>query len=283
MSTPAPPLPLEDELGDVLEKALHFAGLTPEQAATAARVPEGKLRDALDYRSELTAAELTRLAAVLHLNELGLAMLAQGAYPLPAPPALPFCLHTLSVAHGIGCTNAYLLREPGGESGILFDTGPDLPRLQQVWPPAVRRLDAIFLTHVETEHVGGLAQLADRYAVRQVVSPVALPVASNTVAVDGGKWKHGGLVVTAISTPGHAKAHFAYLVEAPQAPAGRRLLVGGDLLFAGSLGGGYFCWKTLTQSARRLMETMPGDVVIAPGHGPLTSVENELRYNPFFP
>lgn len=283
MSTPALPLPLEDELGDVLEKALHFAALTPEQAATAAHVPEGKLRDALDDRSELSAAELTRLAAVLHLNELGLAMVAQDAYPLPAPPALPFCLHTLSVPHGIGCTNAYLLREPGGESGILFDTGPDLPRMQQVWPCAVRRIDAIFLTHVETEHVGGLAQLADHYAVRQVVSPVPLPMAANTVAVEGAKWIFGGLTVTAISTPGHAKAHFAYLVEAAHAPAGRRLLVCGDLLFAGSLGGGYFCWKTLTQSARRLMDMMPGDVVIAPGHGPLTSVENELRYNPFFP
>ncbi|QYM78345.1 MBL fold metallo-hydrolase [Horticoccus luteus] len=283
MSPFATPPPLEDELGDVLEKALHFADLTIEQAAAAAAVPEGKLRDALDYRSELSAQDLTRLAAVLHLNELGLAMLAQGAYPLPAPGPLPFCLHRLSVPHGIGCANAYLIAEPGANTGILFDTGPDLPRIQQVWPSNVQRVEAVFLTHVEAEHVGGLVELLGHYAVQHVFSPESVTVRTNAVLKEGDQWTHGGITVTVISTPGHAKAHFAYLVEASQVKTGQKLLICGDLLFAGSLGGGYFCWKTLRDSARRLMKMVPPEVVIAPGHGPLTTAENELRYNPFFP
>jgi hydroxyacylglutathione hydrolase len=32
---------------------------------------------------------------------------------------------------------------------------------------------------------------------------------------------------------------------------------------------------------RRVLGAVPPATVIAPGHGPLTTVENELRYNPF--
>lgn len=283
MSSPVASIPLEDELGDVLEKALHFAGTTPDQAAQAADVSATKLRDALDYRSELTPAELTRLARVLQLNELGLAMLGQGAYPLPTPSPLPFCLHRLAMPHGIGVANAYLVTEPGSAAGVLFDTGPDLPRMQQAWPSSVRRIEAIFLTHVEAEHVGGLSEIAKHYGVTRVFSPAAVPVVTNHLLTEGKTWTSGGVRVTALSTPGHAKAHFAYLIESTTAPGGRRLLICGDLLFAGSLGGGYFCWKTLRASARRLMDLVPRDTVIAPGHGPMTTVDHELRYNPFFP
>jgi len=37
----------------------------------------------------------------------------------------------------------------------------------------------------------------------------------------------------------------------------------------------------LQSSLRRILGTVPPRTVIAPGHGPLTTVENELRYNPF--
>jgi glyoxylase-like metal-dependent hydrolase (beta-lactamase superfamily II) len=59
------------------------------------------------------------------------------------------------------------------------------------------------------------------------------------------------------------------------------LLISGDLVFAGSAGGGYFCCRQLQANVRRVLEAVPPGTVIAPGHGPLTTAENELRYNPF--
>jgi glyoxylase-like metal-dependent hydrolase (beta-lactamase superfamily II) len=59
------------------------------------------------------------------------------------------------------------------------------------------------------------------------------------------------------------------------------LLVSGDLVFAGSVGGGFFSDEQLTASVRRMLHLLPPSAVIAPGHGPMTTVENELRFNPF--
>src|SRR3569832_1132953 len=66
-----PILPLEDELGDVMEKAMRRADLTAEALAERARVPLPRILDASDYRSDLTCDELRRIAAVLELNEGG--------------------------------------------------------------------------------------------------------------------------------------------------------------------------------------------------------------------
>ena len=82
-------------------------------------------------------------------------------------------------------------------------------------------------------------------------------------------------------SPGHAAAHNCYLVTAPSARSGGSLLVSGDLIFAGSVGGGYFSHRQLAAHLRRVLDAVPPQTVIAPGHGPLTTAENELRYNPF--
>src|SRR5580658_6131032 len=105
--------PLEDELGDVLEKALRQAGLALLALAERAQVDAARLRDAIDYRSDLTCDELRRIAAVLDLNEVGLCALGAGRYPLPRIGKLPFDLWPLRMRHGIGVANAYLVAEPG--------------------------------------------------------------------------------------------------------------------------------------------------------------------------
>src|SRR5260221_3908514 len=87
--------------------------------------------------------------------------------------------------------------------------------------------------------------------------------------------------LTAFSTPGHAAEHNCYLVQSTAQPAGAALLISGDLIFAGSLGGGYFCCQRQLTHSRRIMGLLAGDAVIAPGHGPLTTAANERRFNPF--
>ena len=64
--------PFEDELGDVLEKALKHADLTEDDLAAKAGIEVGRIKDALDYRSDLKADEVGSLADVLGLNEVGL-------------------------------------------------------------------------------------------------------------------------------------------------------------------------------------------------------------------
>lgn len=273
--------PLEDELGDVLEKALCRLGMEAEELGRRANVPLVKIRDAIDYRPGLTGEELRRLAAVLGLNEVGLCALGCGQYPRPEIPGLPFCVWPLSMTHGIGVVNAYVVAAAPSSAAVLFDTGAGIDALRGVWPAGVQDLAAVFLTHVETEHAGGLCAVVARFGVAAAFIPGGATAACGQPASEGEVKQLGGLETTVFATPGHSAAHNCYLVRAPGARTGRALLVSGDLIFAGSAGGGYFCHRQHRTHLRRVLEAVPPSTVIAPGHGPMTTVEHELRYNPF--
>ncbi len=291
-----PPEPaLEDELGDVLEKAARHHALAAEHIAAAAGVAVDRIKDALDYRSELTDAELGRLARVLDLNEVGLTALAQGKYPLPEQTGLPFLLHPLRMPFGVGVVNAYLVSagadrcgSPGGDRAVLFDTGASHAELHRAWPAQIEELDGVFVTHYEAEHVGGLEQVLQESGLPHFHGPATRRFARCRALGEGETVECGGFSITAHSTPGHAAEHNCYRVSlarrgglAGANPPDGEVLISGDLIFAGSLGGGYFCCQRQLKHSRRILELVPPGALIAPGHGPLTTAANEKRYNPF--
>lgn len=279
MSLPMPSL--EDELGDVLEKAARQAGLTYEQVAAAADVDVARIQDALDYRPDLTAAELSRLAQVLNLNEVGLSALAQNAYPRPEIGGLPFCLFPLPMPFGVGVANAYIVSQGCDETGVLFDTGASGAELLRAWPARIRKLAAVFVTHYEAEHIGGLEEVMAKFGLNHFYGPPTGRWPRSLGLGEGQTVEVGGLGVTALLTPGHAVEHNCYLVSAANRPGHREVLISGDLIFAGSLGGGYYCCQRQLKHARRVLERLPDDALIAPGHGPLSTAGNERRFNPF--
>ena len=76
--------------------------------------------------------------------------------------------------------------------------------------------------------------------------------------------------------PGHSPAHLAYHADG--------CLFSGDVLFAGSVGRTDFPgsdWDTLLGSLRVLVDTLPPETVVYPGHGPTTTLGAELERNPF--
>ena len=279
MTVPDKPA-LEDELGDVLEKAARNIPLTVENLAAATGIEVSRLKDALDYRPDLTPAELGRIASALNLNEVGLTALAQGLYPLPDPVGLPFSLHPLRMPYGVGVANAYLI-SPGGDSAVLFDTGASHAELHRAWPQQIQRLDAVFVTHFEAEHIGGLEVVLRESELGWFHGPPNGRWPQCRGLGEGETVRCAGLAITAYNTPGHADAHNCYLVRSLAAPAAPAVLISGDLIFAGSLGGGYFCCQRQLKHSRRIMALLADDTVLAPGHGPLTTAANERRYNPF--
>ncbi len=92
----------------------------------------------------------------------------------------------------------------------------------------------------------------------------------------------GQLSLQVLSVPGHTPGHVAVLLEDGE---GGKHLFSGDVLFAGSVGrtdlpGGD--WSVLQQSLQRLM-SLPDETIVYPGHGRLTTIGEERRYNPFVP
>ena len=275
--------PLEDELGDVLDKAMRHQGISEFTLASTAQIPAERIRDAIDYRGDFSREELQRLARALSLNEVGLQALAQGRYPRPEISGLPFCLYPLRTPHGIGVANAYLVAECGSNTGVLFDAGLNYAQIRRVWPRSLVNLNAIFVTHVEQEHVGGLEALCKDYPAVPVFGPKAissLPTHATALG-EGSTLTFGRFQIQVRHTPGHVAAHNSYLVSVPSLPSGAAVFVSGDLLFAGSIGGAYHCHRQLRESLRRLANELPDSTVIAPGHGPLTTLSNERQFNPF--
>jgi glyoxylase-like metal-dependent hydrolase (beta-lactamase superfamily II) len=271
---------LEDELGDVLEKAARHVGLSMERLAAFADVEPTRIQDALDYRSELTQSELGRLARVLGLNEVGLNALAQGGYPVAELTGLSFCVHPLRMPFGVGVANAYVV-STGGDSAILFDAGASHAELHRAWPAKIQEIEAVFVTHYEAEHIGGLEVVLRETGLAGFYGPPTGRWPLCHGLAEGETVQFEKISVTAYNTPGHAAEHNCYLIQATTPPTGAALLISGDLIFAGSLGGGYFCCQRQLTHSRRILDSLADDTVIAPGHGPLTTAANERRFNPF--
>jgi glyoxylase-like metal-dependent hydrolase (beta-lactamase superfamily II) len=85
-----------------------------------------------------------------------------------------------------------------------------------------------------------------------------------------------GISFEVLAVPGHSPAHLAYHADG--------CLFSGDVLFAGSVGRTDFPgsdWDTLVASIRMLVDTLPPETVVHPGHGPTTTLGAELERNPF--
>lgn len=274
--------PLEDELGDVLDKAMRGCGLEESDVATRAGIPVERLRSVIDYCEKLSTEEINRVAQVLNLQSVGLHAVASEAYPLPDISGLPCCLYPLRMRHGIGVANSYLVADCTNDVGILFDAGTEAEGIWRSWPAKINRVAAVFLTHYETEHTGGLSAIRERFRDVAVFGPADEDRPAGVVALgDGAVVNEAGFSIEVCSTPGHVEAHHCYRITQSCAPQGRPLLISGDLLFAGSIGGAFHCCKRLHSSLDRIVAGSPLETVVAPGHGPLTTILNERKFNPF--
>ena len=85
----------------------------------------------------------------------------------------------------------------------------------------------------------------------------------------------GNLSFAVIHVPGHAPGHVAFV--------GHGVVFGGDCLFAGSIGRTDLPLSDPRALARSLerFAALAGDTVVYPGHGPATTIRDELRSNPF--
>jgi glyoxylase-like metal-dependent hydrolase (beta-lactamase superfamily II) len=94
---------------------------------------------------------------------------------------------------------------------------------------------------------------------------------------DGEKLKLGNLDVEVIHTPGHAPGHVMYHFPT------EKLLVGGDLIIAGSVGRTDLPDSNHAQliaSIKKIMQ-LPGETQLLPGHGSPSTVEDERVNNDY--
>jgi hydroxyacylglutathione hydrolase len=193
--------------------------------------------------------------------------------------------------------NTYLFRPDGSDRALIVDPGDEAEKLLGAIDGLGVKLDGILLTHTHFDHVGAVAPVAEATGAE-----VWVPEAEAFVLADinsfvpwpgfgpfesyeaehklegGERLELAGFEIDVLATPGHSPGHVTFSL------ADEKAVFSGDVLFQGSVGrtdlpGGD--WDTLLESIRTLVDTLPEDTTVYPGHMGVTSLGAERASNPF--
>jgi hydroxyacylglutathione hydrolase len=193
--------------------------------------------------------------------------------------------------------NCYIVRRDGSDRAVIVDPGDEADRILGVVDELGLTIDGILLTHCHFDHVGAVSPVASATGARVWCPEIEVPVLANIMSfvpwpgigpyesydadetVSGGeRLELAGLDIDVIFTPGHSPGHVTYWI------ADELAAFSGDVLFRGSVGradlpGGD--WPTLLASIQGLMESLPDETTVYPGHMGLTTLAQERATNPF--
>jgi hydroxyacylglutathione hydrolase len=193
--------------------------------------------------------------------------------------------------------NTYLFRRDGSDRALIVDPGDEADKLLGAIDALDVTLEGILLTHTHFDHVGAVAPVAngtgaevwvpekEAFVLADINSFVPWPGfgpfesydAEHTLA-GGERLELAGFEIDVLFTPGHSPGHVTFSIPDEEA------VFSGDVLFQGSVGrtdlpGGD--WSTLLDSLRTLVDALPADTAVYPGHMGITSLGAERATNPF--
>jgi hydroxyacylglutathione hydrolase len=193
---------------------------------------------------------------------------------------------------GIFETNCYLLNAPQG--WILFDA----PEGSCEWVKSLGvDLKLLLLTHGHVDHVQDVAKvkrqfgcpigchaltapmISDREFFRRFGFELEIEPAKPDILIEETPaWDFLDARFQVLEVPGHCPGSLCFFLPED------RLLIGGDVLFAGSIGRGDLPGgdiDLLVQEVRKKLFPLGDEVTVLPGHGPATLIGTERRTNPF--
>ena len=193
--------------------------------------------------------------------------------------------------------NCFLFRRDDSPRALIVDPGDEAPKLLAAIEGLGLELEGILLTHTHFDHVGAVAPIARATGAEVWVPEIERPVladinsfvpwpgfgpfesweAEHTLA-GGERLALAGFEIDVIFTPGHSPGHVSFSIPDEGA------VFSGDVLFQGSVGrtdlpGGD--WPTLLESIRTLVDSLPPDTTVYPGHMGVTTLGTERGTNPF--
>jgi glyoxylase-like metal-dependent hydrolase (beta-lactamase superfamily II) len=193
--------------------------------------------------------------------------------------------------------NCFVLRRDGSERAIVVDPGEEAPRILAAIDELGLTVEAVLVTHCHFDHIGAVAPVAKATGAPVYVSEIERPVLADIMSYvpwagfgpyesyeadhtlrGGERLELAGFEIDVLFTPGHSTGHLTFSIT------DERAIFSGDVLFQGSVGrtdlpGGD--WATLLQSIGALVDSLPAETTVYPGHMGITSLDAERRTNPF--
>ena len=157
----------------------------------------------------------------------------------------------------------------------------------------------LLATHGHLDHNFGNAHLFEKYALKVEICAEDqslvehLPEQASTLfgmqisddqppigklLSNGDRITFGHHTLQVLHTPGHSQGSCLFYDKE------EHIVFSGDTLFRMSIGRTDFpegSWQQMQQSLTTIAKTLPADTVVYPGHGPQTTIADELKYNPF--
>lgn len=201
-------------------------------------------------------------------------------------------------------TNCYLLAPQRGDDLVVIDPGVGAAEIvAKVAAEEGCGIAGVLLTHGHLDHVADAADVADANGVRAWIHEADRELLTDPGPIvpahidlkrdlgvdlrqptqlelidEGDVIDVGGLSFAVTHAPGHRPGCVMFHLE------GTELIFTGDVLFAGSIGrtdlpGGDSA--AMVNSLRHILDVVPDEAVLLPGHGPDTTMALERANNPY--
>ncbi len=271
---------LEDHAGDIIRKARAMSNVSVEVASRAAGCTEAELTATEESGYVPKGLDLRALAGLIGLKPEKLEAITKGWLPAERDLSAWRELRCITTADGGMAVNCYLAWDEVSREAALFDTGWNADPILKMVKENELQLRHVFITHSHGDHIAALDKVrAEVPKARLHRSTAGAPVDQRNRPND---FIHlGSLRITNRDTPGHAEDGTTYIIGTWPEDAPHVAIVG-DAIFAGSIGRGNQSWDLARQKVRAQIFSLPAETLICPGHGPVTTVGEEMTHNPFF-
>jgi glyoxylase-like metal-dependent hydrolase (beta-lactamase superfamily II) len=199
---------------------------------------------------------------------------------------------------GLLQVNCYILGDEETKEAVVIDPGGNEEDILEVLNQHNLQLKLIIDTHGHFDHVDANLPLKEAtgaaIAIHELDAMMLGKPSAEAMFFTGNRLRlsqadillkeddvlsFGPYRLKVLHTPGHTPGHISLVME------GHPYVYVGDLLFQGSIGrtdfpGGNF--DHLIAAVRTKIFPLGDHYTVFPGHGPVTTVGQERKYNPFF-